>query len=356
VRPGSLAPALATLIAEPIDLGVAVLGGGTTTRAPGDRRAQNHLQIDVQGASPNLIVRLLIGSYITGQDRVCLTGPHGLTRAQRSAVHRTADRILGMSVVEDTPSRLEVQNFVDPSRYELPRLVDRIVRVLQSELILCRALVADGSGPLVGTLDEMEQEVDRLYLLIARQLLLSSDSPTLARQVNVTSHHYQLGYRLVAKVLEVTGDLIFAIGQDLRGRRGAPRSGPPWVRRELVARLGEFEDVLMRTMSAFAAVSAEGANRTLDRIERSRLHHPDASGLGVAQRIRNRQLAIRTQRVLWHVSVMLEMMVIINEVTINRSVEPERGDRLGALLSMVRARPEAGPVRPSPTARIARHR
>jgi len=109
------------------DLGLGRLEPGTP-----DGRPQKVLRIDVTGAPPNLLGRLLVGSYITGQDQVLVTARHGLTTGQRKEIHRAVDRILGMTVVSDTPEAVVVQNFIDPGKHALPRLLHRVIQMLQS--------------------------------------------------------------------------------------------------------------------------------------------------------------------------------------------------------------------------------
>ena len=328
-------PSTARLV-PPNEPGLVNLAGNGT-----EERAQNVLRIDAGGAPPELIGRLLVGSYITGQDRVHLTARRGLSSAQRAVVHRTADRILGMTVVEDTGAELEVQNFVDPARYELPRLLHRVVRILENELEVCRQALTEVEPPSAEFLESMEEEVDRLYFLMARQLLLSSDSPALAHRVNLDSHHYQLGYRLVAKVIEVIGDLIFGVGQELNKGSGGLHQLPASVRKELAGRVLEVENLLNRTMQSFSGLSSRGANNTLDDLGKAMALDPRLLERLAGLRVPHRRLAMSAQRIAWNLSMMMEMLVIVNEVTINRCVEPETVARMS-------------PPPPPPRAEVAR--
>jgi phosphate uptake regulator len=297
------------------------LGEGRLERGFVDGRPQKVLHVDATGAAPNLVGRLLVGSYITGQDQVLVTARGGLTSAQRREIHRVVDRTLGMSVVGDSAAVVEVQNFIDPSKGALPRLIHRVVQMLRTELQICHAALTASEPLQLELIETIEEEVDRIYLLMVRQLLLSSDSPRIARNIDVESHHYQLGDRLVAKVLEVTGDLIHGIGAELRGNLAGLRRLPPGLNRELVTRVDRLELLLSKTMSAFARLSVVDANATLNVINEDL---PKDAGLGqrFARRIPNRKLAVACQSIACHLDMALEMLIIVNEVTINRSVEP----------------------------------
>ncbi len=306
------------------ELGEGRLGPGVV-----NSRVQKVLRIDATGAPPNLLGRLLVGSYITGQDQVLVTARGGLTTAQRREIHRMVDRILGMTVVGDSPAVVEIQNFVDPGKYELPRLLNRVVQMLRTELEVCRAALTGREAPQLQTIETIEDEIDRFYLLMVRQLLLSSDSPRIARSIDVESHHYQIGYRLVAKVLEVTGDLIHGIGTELQGNLPGLRRLPRTMTHELVSRMERLELLLTRSMDAFVRLSVVDANATLNVIGDA---IPKDANLGqlIARRILNRKVAVAAQQIVHNMVMALEMLIIVNEVTINRSVEPETVARTGS--------------------------
>jgi phosphate uptake regulator len=303
------------------------LGGGrleispAQAESPSERR-QKLLRIDATDAPPKLLARLLIGAYITGQDQIVVSSPSGLTDAQRQEVQRTVAHVLGMTVVEEESGSVEVQNFVDPGRYQFHRLMSQVVRMLRTELEACRAVLAGGNRNLLQPLAAMEDEIDRFYLLMVRQLLLSSDDFQVARDIGVESHHYQIGSRLVAKILEVTGDLVSGVGHEIGANlRGFQRLPKPAVE-DLVALVVRVEGLLERTMDAFVRLSVVDANAVLNEIDRA-VPTDYALGDSIARHVSDRTVAVSAQRVVSNLLMALEMLVIVNEVTINRGVEPE---------------------------------
>ena len=287
-----------------------------------EQRREKLLRIDGSDAPPNLISRLLIGGYITGQDHIIVTARGGLTSEQRKEVRRTVAHVLGMTVVEESTDSIEVQNFVDPGRYRLHRLLSQVVRILRSELDACLSALRGTEGNPLEQLGAHEDEVDRFYLLMVRQLLLSSDDFQVARDIGVESHHYQIGYRLLAKVIEVTGDLVAGVGEELKANLNGFRRFSESDRGAIVNLVRRFDDRLGRTMDAFDRLSVVDANAILNEITETQ---PSDSSLGdaLARRVRDRRVAVAAQRIVSNVLMGTEMLVIVNEVTINRSVEPE---------------------------------
>jgi phosphate uptake regulator len=314
------------------------LGAGRLEISPADaehaaQRRQKLLKIDATDAPPNLLARLLIGGYITGQDQIVVTSRSGLTPEQRLEVRRTVAHVLGMTVVEEDESSVQVQNFIDPGKYQLQRLFNQVVRLLRAELETCRAALLGGRRTPLQQLAPMEDEVDRFYLLMVRQILLSSDDFQIARDIGVESHHYQIGYRLLAKVLEVTGDLVSGVGRELdEGFSGLRHLSKSDVS-DLAGLMTQVDHLLGGTMEAFARLSVVDANATLNEINRS-LPPTYALGDTLAHRIRDRRAGVTAQRIVSHLVMAMEMLVIINEVTINRSVEPETVAKTDRQVSM----------------------
>ncbi|HEY1198594.1 MAG TPA: phosphate uptake regulator PhoU [Thermoplasmata archaeon] len=303
------------------------LGGGrlevspANAEAPSERR-QKLLRIDASGAPPKLLARLLIGAYITGQDQIMVTSRTGLTPEQRQEVRSTVAHVLGMTVVEEESGGVEVQNFVDPGKYQFHRLMSQVVRMLRTELETCRAVLTGGNRVALQQLGPMEDEIDRFYLLMVRQLLLSSDDFQVARDIGVESHHYQIGYRLIAKVLEVTGDLVSGVARELGDNLPGFQRLPKSAISDLVTLIARVERLLDRTMDAFTRLSVVDANANLNEIDET-LPADYTLGDSLARHVSDHRLAVSAQRVVSNLLMVLEMLVIFNEVTINRSVEPE---------------------------------
>ena len=285
-------------------------------------RRQKLLRIDASATPPKLLARLLIGGYITGQDQVVVSSRSGLTPEQRQEVRRTVAHVLGMSITQEEAASVEIQNFIDPGKYQLHRLLAQVVRMLRSELEICRATLAGGDPTELQQLGPMEDEIDRFYLLMVRQLLLSSDDFQIARDIGVESHHYQIGYRLVAKVLELTGDLVAGVGRELTADLAGLRRMPKSAIADLVALIARVEKLVEDTMNAFTRLTVVDANANLNEIDQQ-LPVDYTLGDGLARRIANRRVAVAAQRIVSNLLMVMEMLVIVNEVTINRSVEPE---------------------------------
>jgi phosphate uptake regulator len=297
------------------------LGAGRLELSPAARTTEGPdvrtLNIDASDCPPQLITRLLVGAYITGHDHVLITTSSELSAELRAEVCRIAPHVLGMSVIEDEPTRLEVRIFLDATKHRLSSLLDRVVRMIRLELELCQQALQKNDPISLERVPQVEEEIDRFYLLMARQILLASNDFHVAKEIGVPSHHYQLGYRVVVKMLEVTADLLAAMAEDLAQDMAQGKDAE-----ELVRQLSEFDTSLIQTMEAFRDVSAQRAHDALTGIESYTLNQA-ALTKALIGRSRDKEGAARVQRVLSSMATARELLVIINEITINRAVEPE---------------------------------
>jgi len=164
---------------------------------------------------PDLLSRLIIGSYALGYDIIEVVGKSKLSR---SAVERSRDtikRLRGLEVVEAEDDRVVAHSFMDPTKFP----VDSLIRRLQ--ILVSRSL--DGVIDAVdlrktSRLDEVrrnQEEVDEVYWLIIRQLLVALNRREMASEIGIESPLHASGDRMMAKALEEIGTIILNMSKEL---------------------------------------------------------------------------------------------------------------------------------------------
>jgi phosphate uptake regulator len=303
---------------------------------------QKVLNVDATGASANLLCRLLVGAYITGHDRVVLTTMDQENRAGLGIFDCTLKHLIGANLVKDTPDQLEIQMFVDPSKHRFPALLQRSSQLIRIALEGLMSALKEGDPAGLKALLQIEDEIDRLYFLMARQILLSSNDPGMARSIGVTSHHFLIGARMVAKMLEVVGDLIHGVGKDLEvllARKG-PIPRETWE--DLAGIVSDLNHLFSMSMASFTLCSVQEASEAIDEGDRLIGESPTIVGRMV-KRARSQETALLLQSTVHGLMTAVEMLKVVNEITINRGVEPEsvalNGNR--PVMTAERGRPKA---------------
>ena len=294
------------------------------------RPAERALTVAAGKAAPHLIPRLVVGAYVTGHDQVTLTG--SLTQPQRNEIHQTVGKLLGASIVEDGKDRVVIRNFVDPTRYSMPRLLEHLVRLLHQQVEECRIGAIGQETVDRAQLVSLEDEMDRVYHLMVRQLMLACGHFGVAREIGAPHHHSHMGFRMIAKLLDDLGDRLFALGENIYPAEGGRWDVPEDVGLEVATRLERFGTLLGRTMTAFDRGSAEEANLVLNDV------HADVPVLqtlarDLPSRVPSQSDSLAVERVLEDLLHITQMLHVVNELTINRVVDLEDAPRCGDRIS-----------------------
>ena len=173
------------------------------------------------GESAAAVTRRLISLYFLGFKTIRLrpgggSGGGKLSAGQRASVRRAARRMLiGAEITSDSGSGVTVQILVGLKDLTVDGAFKRM-------LSLAREMIADSVAALAGG-DEArarevigaDDEVDRFGFYIIRQLKTAIENEHMLGEIGFEHARNCLGYRLVAKNIERTGDHAVHIAQDV---------------------------------------------------------------------------------------------------------------------------------------------
>jgi phosphate uptake regulator len=213
---------------------------------------------------PESLARLITGNYIVGCNTIRIRSREELSPSRLREIHEAVRGLTGLTIVNQGPRFVTIENFVEPTRFPIDGLLRRLHYLTSRMERLALGVLA---GEAVGRIDEvarMEVEVDRLYWLVARQLLLAAQNRTIAAKVGVTEPRHLLGDRVVSVALENIADLweelAAEIGPVVRARRSPPR--------EFAKTVGslktKLETIIELAMTSFFASDLKKANESLD--------------------------------------------------------------------------------------------
>src|SRR2546427_13301781 len=107
---------------------------------------------------------------------------------------READRgLTGLTIVNQGPKFVTIENFGEPTRFPIDGLLRRLHYLTSRMEKLALGVI---SGDAKGNIEEvarMELEVDRLYSLVVRQLLLAGQKRRIAGRIWETVPRHLLG-------------------------------------------------------------------------------------------------------------------------------------------------------------------
>lgn len=159
------------------------------------------------GESPDSNLRLLIAHYLVGYDIIKLISQKGFSASDRKWIKDAVrQRLIGLEVVDESRNGLTFQsllNYRDLPLKKAMHSMSRLISSMQEDAI--RAL-RNHDLELAHDIIQRDDEVDRFYLLIVRQLKAAIEDVGLSEKIGITHPRECLGYRLIAKSMERIGD------------------------------------------------------------------------------------------------------------------------------------------------------
>jgi AbrB family looped-hinge helix DNA binding protein len=158
--------------------------------------------------TPGVLERLVVGAYRVGHDAIEIRADMPLAPDRVEELLGAARGLLGVSVVAQEPNRVVLQNFIDPSKYGLPQLVQRMKMILvafleETEEVLTRRQRSR-------RIPTLEEESAKVLALLVRQLFLASRDWSLARRIGSPDPRQLLEWRVVVHSLEELAQLLSA--------------------------------------------------------------------------------------------------------------------------------------------------
>jgi AbrB family looped-hinge helix DNA binding protein len=204
--------------------------------------------------TPGVLERLIVGAYRVGHDAIEVRTDVPLASERVEEVLQAARGLLGVSVVAHEPNRMVLQNFIDPSKYGLPQLVQRMKMILVAILEeMEEVLQRKTRSRRLTTLDE---EASKVLALLVRQLFLASRDWSLARRIGSPDPRQLLEWRVVVHALQELAELF---GEGLGALNEETARLPAGARETLAVHLPEMKVHLKAVVEALMHPSLDHA-------------------------------------------------------------------------------------------------
>lgn len=206
-----------------------------------------------QVGSEEMLTRLLVGAYALGYDTIEVAGKEPLDHMIVEGFLQTIKRLRGMEVVESDERHVVAQSFIDPTKFPVDSLIKRLqILVSRSLEYVTNSLDLRQTGSL-NEVSRVQDEVDELYWLILRQLLVALNRRELASEIGIESPLHASGDRVSAKTLDEIGGIIEDIAEELVRLKGTGAKMDPKVVgsiRKLANTAGEAFNVTVESLLA----------------------------------------------------------------------------------------------------------
>jgi phosphate uptake regulator len=232
------------------------------TPRPGRKRAPTTLQLELGEESPEHLFRRLVAAYLNGYGLIKLHGKRPIDAAQRATVRQAVKRAIGMEVVDEGPHSITIQDFLDPTEFPLEKGLRRMASMAQLMHQDAMAALTSPLGRSDSTMDERDNEVDRLYWLVNKQYHALLRDARLAERLAMTPSQ-ALNFLLVARLVERTADHAKRIGDNVADLQGSRLDGA--VLKRIHALDADCLAIFKDSIAAFFKRDTTLANDAIDR-------------------------------------------------------------------------------------------
>ncbi len=183
------------------------------------------------------IVRKLISLYFLGFKIINVKPKAGrLKPAQRTAIKDAVKRMLmGTEIISDSTSGITIQVLVNLLELSVDGAFKRMIHLAKSMLSDAILAVKESNFELANEVIKTDDEVDRFGFYIIRQLKIAIQNEHMLKEMGFSNSRDCLGYRLVVKNIERTGDHAVLIANDLIEFKKP-------IRKEILEKIQEIND------------------------------------------------------------------------------------------------------------------
>jgi len=183
-------------------------GKGTLTVLPESASTEeSEAIIHADNLDAGALERAIVAQYVLGRRVIHVQKEEGALESEHiNAVYKAETQLMGLGVIEETPESIAIRCSVDPEDFTLDNLLERLENTgstMRGEGI--KAL-AHGNADLAQRALNRERQANKIFVLLLRLIFTAYQNPNLCRAVGLDSSFPLIGYRSVAKNLELTAD------------------------------------------------------------------------------------------------------------------------------------------------------
>ena len=171
------------------------------------------------GANENVdtVTRKIISLYFMGFNTIAVKPKEGrLASSQRAAVKDVTKRLLmGVEIISDSSSGITLQVLVSLVELSVDGAFKRMIHLAKTMLSDAIIAASEGNIDLAKEVIQADDEVDRFGFYIIRQIEIAVRNKHMLEEIGFSNLRSCLGYRIVVKNIERTGDQAAIIAKDV---------------------------------------------------------------------------------------------------------------------------------------------
>jgi phosphate uptake regulator len=296
---------------------------GSLKLIPGTEHKREEIRNCVVNAdlcdSNNLLTRVITANYILGHDTIQIVAKDELKKNHLEEIRTTTQRLTGLSIVEQTLKQITLQSFVDPTRFPIYGLMRRLHIIISSMLEASVKALVERRPELAAEVAHMEEESDRIYWLIVRQLLLAIRDRSVGSKIGIESPLHIPGNRVVAKTLEEMADSAENIANEVLALEDHDIASDT-ILNDIAKFSGQVIRISEHSMKALLTGEINLANEAVEMVQTAENDERKLTQKVLAH-VKDASVAASLRIMIWNLGQIAKFCRMVGEVTINRIIE-----------------------------------
>ena len=269
-------------------------------------------------AESSSIVRKLISLYFLGFKTINVKPKNGrLSAHQRNTVKEAVKRMLmGSEIIADSSAGITVQVLVNLLELSVDGAFKRMIHLAKSMSSDAILAVKENNLELAQEVINTDDEVDRFGFYIIRQLKIAIQNEHMLKEMGFRNSRNCLGYRLVVKNIERTGDHAAFIAKDLLEFKKP-------VKKEILQKLQEMNEFCLSVLDdsclALFKEDYNQAEKTITKIEE--IAKFEKKVRDASKSLRDDEEVYRIRRMTENIRRVSEYASDIAEIVLNMNIE-----------------------------------
>jgi phosphate uptake regulator len=151
------------------------------------------------------IDRRILSYYLLGYHTINVISDQKFTEEERQKILNTAKNLIGLEIVEETMNSITLHNLINDASINPIKLLLRLNAITSTMYVEIIKGFYDEDETLIKQVIDRDNEVDRLYFLMVRQIRSLLQNETILNKLNLT-YTDCLDLRIAGLILEKIGD------------------------------------------------------------------------------------------------------------------------------------------------------
>lgn len=213
----------------------------------------------------SLAERRVKACYVEGDDVITVASKSAIPPEAKARIKAAAAELIGMELSEDFANKMVLRTLVDPVRFPVRDLMKRVYVLASSMHQDAMEALRKRDDSLARDVVEREREVEKLYRLLLRQLMISARRIEVARALGIRDFRSSVVAALVGRDLNRVAFYGASIARDM-----AEAGEVDGVIPDLTEMSERAKSLLESAMAAFFTEDFNLASRVIDGLEEVR--------------------------------------------------------------------------------------